>query len=154
SFYFGREQSFAWIVGKDGATDFARLDETATSIDAKVAKLRSALEPQPGGGGPAPFDVALAHELYKSLLEPVRAGWQGSKSLTVVTSAALGLLPLGLLATAPHGVAQDGPAFAGYRAVPWLARTHTVTLVPSASALRSLRRLPAGSPKREQLVGF
>jgi len=154
SLYFGRERSFAWIVGKDGATDFARLDETAASIDAKVAKLRSALEPQPGGGGPAPFDVALAHELYKSLLEPLRPAWQNARSLIVVSNGALGLLPLGLLVTAPHVVAQDGPAFAGYRAVPWLARTHTVTLVPSASALRSLRRLPAGSGKRDQLVGF
>jgi CHAT domain-containing protein len=38
--------------------------------------------------------------------------------------------------------------------VPWLARTHAVTLVPSAAALRTLRGLPRGSDKREPLIGF
>ena len=44
--------------------------------------------------------------------------------------------------------------FTGYREVPWLARTHAVTLVPSAAALRTLRALPPGSAKREGLIGF
>ena len=46
------------------------------------------------------------------------------------------------------------PLFAGYRNVPWLARTHAVTVVPSASALVTLRRLPPGSPARDKLIGF
>ena len=46
------------------------------------------------------------------------------------------------------------PLFAGYRNVPWLARTHAVTVVPSASALVTLRRLPPGSPSRDKLIGF
>jgi hypothetical protein len=46
------------------------------------------------------------------------------------------------------------PLFADYRAVPWLARSHAITLLPSASALRTLRKLPAGSDQRERLVGF
>ena len=32
-----------------------------------------------------------------------------------------------MLTTAPHELSKDGPIFAGYRAVPWLARTHAVT---------------------------
>jgi CHAT domain-containing protein len=44
--------------------------------------------------------------------------------------------------------------FAGYRDVPWLARTYAVTLVPSAAALRTLRQLPPGSDKRERMIGF
>lgn len=46
------------------------------------------------------------------------------------------------------------PLFTDYRKVPWLARTHAVTMVPSAAALLTLRRLPAGSDTRERLVGF
>ena len=38
--------------------------------------------------------------------------------------------------------------------MPWLARSHAVTVVPSAAALRTLRQLPAASPKREMLIGF
>ena len=44
--------------------------------------------------------------------------------------------------------------FAGYRNVAWLARTHAVTMVPSAAALRTLRQLPTGSDKREPVIGF
>jgi CHAT domain-containing protein len=38
--------------------------------------------------------------------------------------------------------------------VPWLVRTHMVTTVPSASALRGLRRLPPGSDGRDSLAAF
>jgi CHAT domain-containing protein len=44
--------------------------------------------------------------------------------------------------------------FDGYRQVPWLARTHTVSQVPSAAALRTLRQLAPSSGKREKLIGF
>jgi len=64
-------------------------------------------------------------------------------------------LPLSLLPTAPAEVAADeDPLFVGYRKVPWLARTHAVTTVPSAAALRTLRQLPPGKPGRGELVGF
>jgi len=73
----------------------------------------------------------------------------------VVTNGALGLLPLSLLPTAPVELKADGgPPFANYRAVPWLARTHAVTMIPSASALLTLRHLPPGSDKRERMIGF
>src|SRR5262249_14391569 len=82
--------------------------------------------------------------------------WKSAKSLIVVTNGALGFLPLGLLPTAPAVLQSvpDEPMFGGYRKVPWLARTHAVTVVPSAAALRTLRALPPGSDKREQLIGF
>jgi CHAT domain-containing protein len=38
--------------------------------------------------------------------------------------------------------------------VPWLARTHAVTMVPSASALQTLRKLPPGKASRQDLVAF
>ena len=102
-----------------------------------------------------PFDLKLAYELYSLLLKPVEAGWQSSKSLIVVTNGALGELPLSLLPTAPSQIdLAAGPLFAGYRNVPWLASTHAVTVIPSASALATLRRLPSGSPNREKLIGF
>ncbi len=64
-------------------------------------------------------------------------------------------MPLGLLPVVPADLKADGgPIFANYRAVPWLARTHVVTMVPSGSALRTLRQLPQGSDKRERFIGF
>ena len=46
------------------------------------------------------------------------------------------------------------PLFAGYRDVKWLARSHAITVLPSASALVTLRHLPPGSATREKLIGF
>jgi CHAT domain-containing protein len=50
---------------------------------------------------------------------------------------------------------EDGePPFASYKKVSWLARTHAVTTVPSAAALRTLRALPPGNDKRDKLIAF
>jgi CHAT domain-containing protein len=155
SFYFGRDASFVWAISQDGKMEFAALRESAAAIEDKIKKLREALEPQAAMISDIPaFDLALSHDLYKTLLEPVKAAWGDAKSVVVVTNGALGLLPLGVLTTAPHELSKDGPIFAGYRAAPWLARTHAITMVPSASALRTLRRLPAGSSKRQKLIAF
>ncbi len=156
SFYFGREGSFVWAVPKTGPVAFAAITANAGEIETKVRSLRLALEPQASVVADIPpYDLALAHELYRLLLEPVEAGWKPAKNLIVVTNGALGLLPLSLLPTAPATVKQgDEPLFAGYRDVAWLARTHAVTMVPSAAALRTLRQQPPGSDKREPLIGF
>ena len=37
-------------------------------------------------------------------------------------------------------ITDEGVPFVGYRKVPWLARTHAVTVMPSTAALRTLRR--------------
>lgn len=157
SYYFGRESSFVWAVPKKGAVAFARIAATAGDVEGKIRRLRQALAPQAIRtlNDIPQFDLALAHDLYRHLLEPVEAGWKEAKSLIVVTNGALGLLPLSLLPTAPTPVTERGdPWFDQYRSVPWLARTHAVTMVPSVAALRTLRQLPAGTAKREPLIGF
>ncbi len=156
SFYFGREISFVWAVPKAGKVAFAAIRATSGNIESKINKLREALEPQAAMVSDIPaFDLALAYDLYSLVLKPVETGWKPAKSLIVVTNGALGLLPLSLLPTAPAQESDgNGPLFAGYRAVPWLARSHAVTMVPSAAALRTLRQIPPGSDTREQLIGF
>jgi CHAT domain-containing protein len=156
SFYFGRHGSFVWAVPKDGAVAFATIKATGGDIESKVRKLREALEPQAAMISDIPaFDLKLGYELYALLLAPVEPGWKSAKSLIVVTNGALGLLPLSLLPTAPSEVrADDDPLFSSYRNVPWLARTHAVTTVPSAAALRTLRQLPPGKPGRGELIAF
>jgi CHAT domain-containing protein len=156
SFYFGQSGSFVWAVPKSGAVAFAALKAKAGDIETKIRKLREALEPQAAMiSDIPPFDLKLGYELYELLLKPVESGWKPAKNLIVVTNGALGLLPLSLLPTAPSEVAQEeDPLFAGYRKVPWLARTHAITTVPSAAALRTLRQLPPGKSGRGELVAF
>ena len=156
SFYFGQGGSFVWAVPKTGPVAFAAINATSGDIEAKVRKLREALEPEAAMISDIPeFDLKLAYELYSLLLKPVENGWTTAKNLIVITNGALGLLPLSLLPTSPSEVKlDDQPMFSSYRNVPWLARTHAVTTVPSAAALRTLRNLPAGKPNRGELIAF
>ena len=156
SFYFGRFDSFVWVVRKDAPVQFARIKMTLGDLNTTVTKLREALEPKAAMISDIPaFDVKLASQLYDELLKPLESSWKPAKNLVVVTNGALGLLPLSLLPTAAADVkASDDPLFASYRDVPWLARTHAVTLVPSASALQTLRKLPAGKATRQDLIAF
>src|SRR5262249_38525373 len=64
------------------------------------------------------------------------------------------LLPLSLLPTQAVTIEDTEPPFAAYTKVPWLARTHAVTMVPSAAALRTLRALPPGNARRDKLIAF
>lgn len=156
SFYFGRFDSFVWVLRKDGPVQFARIDMKLGDINAKVTKLRESLEPDAPMVSDIPaFDLNLAYDLYAALLKPTEAIWRPAKNLIVVTNGALGLLPLSLLPTEPARIdPNDDPLFSGYRKVPWLARTHAVTMVPSISALLTLRKLPVGSASRQSLIGF
>jgi CHAT domain-containing protein len=156
SFYFGQGGSFAWAVPKNGPVSFATIKATSGEIETKVRKLREALEPQAAMISDIPaFDLKLGYELYSLLLQPLEGGWKPARNLIVVTNGALGLLPLSLLPTAPaESRSDDDPLFSSYRSVPWLARTHAVTTVPSATALRTLRQLPAGKPNRGELIAF
>jgi CHAT domain-containing protein len=156
SFYFGRFDSFVWVLRKEGPVQFARIDIKLGDLNAKVNKLREALEPNAALiSDIPPFDLTLASDLYTTLLKPTEANWRPAKNLIVVTNSALGLLPLSLLPTEPSKIdPNDDPLFSSYRKVPWLARTHAVSLVPSISALLTLRKLPAGTASRQQMIGF
>jgi CHAT domain-containing protein len=156
SYYFGQNASFVWAVPKDGDVAFARVPASALELEAKVRRLRQALEPQAAMVSEIPaFDLDLGYELYTLLLKSVEPAWRPAKSLIVVTNGALGELPLSLLPTAPAQVDLAArPLFSGYRNVVWLARSHAVTVIPSASAIVTLRRLPRGSPSRDKMIGF
>ncbi len=157
SFYFGRRASFVWAIPKQGAVAFAVIPINADELSQKVGRLRKALEPDVARVEEIPaFDVGLAYDLYATLLAPVEKSWKDAKSLIVATNGALGELPLGLLPTEAVKLepTTGQPLFAEYRNVSWLARRYAVTVVPSATALVTLRALPPGAAEREKLIGF
>ncbi|WLB24199.1 CHAT domain-containing protein [Bradyrhizobium japonicum] len=156
SFYFGRFDSFLWVLKKNGPVQLVRLNTRLGDANAIVNKLREALEPNAAMiSDIPPFDLSLAYDLYALLLKQTEAHWKSAKNLIVVTNGALGLLPLSLLPAEPTRIdPDDDPLFSSYRKVPWLARSHSVTVVPSLSALLTLRKLPVAAASRQQLIGF
>ena len=121
-----------------------------------MALLRGALERVAETLGDIPaFDLGSAHELYAKLLAPVKAGWGEADSLLIVANGPLGYLPLSILPTDNVALGPESkPLFANYRDVPWLARTHAVTMLPSVASLKTLRGLPPGNDKRLAFAGF
>ena len=156
STYVGRDRSYVWAVPKQGSVAFAAMDMGREDLADQVALLRGALEPAAVTLGDIPaFDLAAAHELYAKLLAPVKAGWGEAKSLLIVAHGPLGYLPMSILPTETVALgAEREPLFANYRDVPWLARTHAVTMLPSVASLKTLRGLPPGDAKRLAFAGF
>ena len=126
-------------------------------IETKIRKLREALEPQAAMiSDIPPFDLKLAYELYGLLLKPVESGWKSAKEPDRRHQRCA--RSVAAVAVADGAGRNKGttmiPCFRAIGSVPWLARTHAVTTVPSAAALRTLRQLPPGKPNREELVAF
>jgi CHAT domain-containing protein len=156
SFFFGRSDSFAWVIPKEGPPTVRALGIPALQIERMIADLRRALEPDVRSiADIPPFNIALAHRLYEILLKPLEQSWKEAKHLLIATNGALGLLPLSLLPTEKMDVKVDtDPWFSGYRGVRWLARTHSVTVIPSVVSLRTLRSLPPPAKAREPFIAF
>jgi CHAT domain-containing protein/tetratricopeptide (TPR) repeat protein len=104
------------------------------------------------------FDLAVAHELYETLLGPVEALIQDKRHLIVVPSGALTALPFHLLVTEKPVVAvpqvKTPRDFAAYRDAAWLLKRHAVSVLPSVASLKALRVFARKEPGAKPLVGF
>jgi CHAT domain-containing protein/tetratricopeptide (TPR) repeat protein len=156
STFVGEKKTYIWAVPKDGQVAFATANVGHLDLEESVAILRSALEPNVQTLGEIPdFDLETANEIYTALLKPVEPGWKKSKSLLVVAHGPLGYLPMSILPTAPATLPpESGALFSNHAGIPWLARSHAVTVLPSVASLRTLRALPPGAAGRKDFVGF
>ena len=94
-----------------------------------------------------PFDHVRAHRLYTSLLGEARDMIKG-KHLLIVPSGPLTQLPFQVLATRPP------PKNGDHKKVAWLARDHAITVLPSVSSLKALRRVARPSTASRPMIGF
>jgi len=134
--------TYIWAIPAHGRPAFAIAPLDSRRTADMVAELRKALDPKPSLIRDIPaFDLALAHELYRRLLEPVRAGWENAREMIVSVSGPLAALPLAVLPTAGvSGSRKETIPFEHYNSVPWLIRQVAITRVPSATALLTTRR--------------
>ena len=162
------ETGFAWLVTKEGA-EWVRLPVGTHGLAQAVATLRCGLDAKrwsDDGEGLCgellkldksarawlPFDLNVAFELYQSLIGPFEAKVKG-KHLLVVPSGALTALPLSVLVT-------EKPADAlplmldGYRNAAWLGHRQPITVLPSVSSLKALRRFAKNSGATKPYLGI
>ena len=155
--FVSADKTYIWALAKTGKAAFAAVPMGRDRLASAVRRLRLALDPKASTLGEIPqFDVRLAARLYQALLAPLEAGWKDARSLLVVGHRALGQLPFSALVTTSDTglLAEKKPLFSNYRSVPWLARTHAVTVLPSVSSLALLRNLPPAAATRRAFVGF
>ena len=147
---------FVWAVPKTGPVQFAAVALGERALAEQIAALRGSLDPHASTLGEIPeYNLDIAYRLYLQLLAPVRAGWDGSKTLLVVPHKSLAQLPLAVLPT-EHTIARPDSRtlFDHYLRVPWLVRSHALAQLPSVSALAVLRVPSPTTTSRRAFVGF
>ena len=156
STYVGPDRTYVWAIPHSGEVAFSSVDLGREDVKDSVARVRAALNPDAETLGDIPeYDLAEAYSLYEKLLKPVEVGWKRAKSLLIVAHGPLGYLPLSLLPTEPASLdSEEEVLFKKYQNVPWLVRTHAVTMLPSVGSLLALRKLPPGNAARKAFVGF
>lgn len=150
------QTSVRWVRSEIGGTALKHevaalrcgLDAAAWSDDAteKCAELlKLPIDKAPKEGAPLPFDVARAHALYTKLFGDASKLIEG-KHLLLVPSGALTTLPFQVLVTEP-------PSHNDVATARWLIRDHALTVLPSVTALTSLRAgRKTAAPK--PMIGF
>lgn len=145
AFALGEEVSVAFVVRRTGVTA-ARITITETESADMVGKLREAFVPR--AGQVRPYNLKLAHELWRGLFEPLRAALDGVDHLIVAPSGALLSLPPVLLVTEPPQRADD------YVNAAWLGRAMATSVAPSVRAFIDLRQLKRRPSAPEPFIGF
>jgi CHAT domain-containing protein/tetratricopeptide (TPR) repeat protein len=173
------EETFVWVVTKNEVR-WRRSTHGAVMLRREVAALRCGLDASawygegalgcstalgmslanaPVEGQPLPFDVARAHRLYEALFRDVEDLIDG-KHLLIVPSGPLTKLPLHVLLKRPPSAAasSDGNSLVSDAAIlrssRWLFRDHALTVLPSVSALTSLRRVAKPTRADRSYLGF
>jgi len=158
-----------WLVGAEHVDIFALTRDqftwktaeiTSKQLEDKVTAFRTGLDiaavrDSVVDGHAKLFDLAVAHELYRLLLEPVAPLLQGKRQLVAVPDRSLTALPLHLLVTTPPPVATpELKDIAVYRDAQWLVKDLAVTVLPSVRSLEILRDAPPSASQRKPLIGF
>ncbi|GMR08261.1 MAG: tetratricopeptide repeat protein [Gammaproteobacteria bacterium] len=123
----------------------SRIRHLRRSLDTTVATLADV----------SAYDVRTAHLLYKSLIAPAASSLKDARHVIIVPHGPLLSLPFGALVSKKIAQPQaNGLPFSEYKAVPYFARQHAISLVPSATALVTLRKYAKKEVAELPFIGF
>lgn len=149
------KRSYVVAITREGV-DWKEIPLGADALAQKVAAFRRGLDvgkASDATGKSGLFDLALANELYVTLLGPVETLTRDKRSLLVVPSGALTALPFHLLVTSrPQAAIPD--QLEGYRNAAWLLRRQAVSVLPSVASLKSLRAFARRDQNVKPMTGF
>lgn len=149
------KESYVFALTRDGV-DWRPLPIGADALSEKIAAFRRGLDiakASAASGKSGLFDLALANELYVTLLSPVETLVKDKRSLLVLPSGALTALPFHLLVTGKPDMAIPDK-FDGYRNAAWLLKRHAVSVLPSVTSLKALRAFARRDQNTKPMTGF
>jgi len=154
SYFVQEAQTLIWAVNNNKATlHVSKLSEK--DIYARVQKIRAGLDVPVSTVDDIPqYNIKLANELYNELIAPVGKQLEGVNNLIIVPHRALLSMPFGALVTAKSSVKKGGLPFSGYKAIPWLAQKYAINIMPSATALVTMRTYAKKEKAEEPFIGF
>ena len=147
------DRTYLWVLRHDDAA-FHHLDIGRQELEDAVTTVRAGLDQKgiDSLGDIRRFDVDEALALYQQIFAPAEPMLEGVHHVFVVPDGALQSLPLGVLITEqPKGRVRK---FSAYRDVEWLAKKYAMTVLPSVSSLRALRRFAKATLASRPFVGF
>jgi CHAT domain-containing protein len=154
-FALADQESYVLALTRD-RFDWQRILLGADAVSQKVAAFRGGLDvgkASDASGKTGLFDLALANELYVSLLGPVEGLVKDKRSLLVAPSGALTALPFHLLVIEkPQAAIPD--KIEGYRDAAWLLKRQAVSILPSVSSLKALRGFTRKDQAIKPMTGF
>jgi len=154
-FAVAEKESYVFAMTRE-RVEWRSIPLGADALSQKIAVFRRGLDigkASDASGKSGLFDLALAHELYGTLLAPVDALIKDKPSLLVVASGALTALPFHLLVTEKPAVAIPDK-FDGYRDAAWLLKRQAVSVLPSAASLKALRVFARKEQSTKPMTGF
>lgn len=157
-FYFvGEEASLVWAFN-GGGLGVRSIPIGRQELEEKVRQLRESLDPAglETVDDLKPFDVALSRELYDLLIKPAEGvGVLAAKHLVIIPDGPLTALPFEVLIGSGGSEAPDtNPTIEEYRDLPWLGRTHAVSVAPTVSAFVVLRETAGRSKASRPFLGI
>ena len=154
-FAVAEKESYVFAMTRDGV-DWKPIPIGADALSEKIAAFRRGLDiakASDSSGKSGLFDLALANELYATLLAPVESLVRDKRSLLVVPSGALTALPFHLLVTEKPAMAIPDK-IDGYRNAAWLLKRHAVSVLPSVTSLKALRAFARRDQNIKPMTGF
>ena len=154
-FSVSEKESFVFAITRDGV-DWKPVPLGADALSQKVAAFRRGLDiskVNDASGKSGLFDLALANELYATLLGPVETLVKDKPSLLVTPSGALTALPFHLLVT-EKPTAAIPESLAGYRDAAWLLKRQAISVLPAISSLKASRMFARKDESTKPMTGF
>jgi tetratricopeptide (TPR) repeat protein len=140
SYYVGTSATYVWVLTGSGEKRFHKVPRTRSELERLVSNVRHSVELTSSTlGGVQPFDIESAYELYRLLLWPFEEVLSESNEIIVVANRPLSTLPFSVLPKRDVNTTPQRPFFSEYKDVPWVARDHGITYLPSVSSLKALR---------------